>query len=364
MTVIDADAHVVTRGAESLELIRSVLERWPEQVSVRTDGVPGLVIEGRGYPQLDGPGAGCPPGSGLVEGDISPATPDGMLADAARDGIDEMVLFPGFGHFALSITDEKLAVDVARSYNQWLADFCARGHGRLHGAAVLPIDFPAAAAELAGESRALGLVAGVIPPAPRTGNLDSRAFDEVYAAAVDADLPLTVHGGPGVHLEKPGYDRFTNYIQVHCVSFPFEQMVAMTALVTGGVFERHPRLRCALLEAGAGWLPYFVERLHEHWERRGDWIPGGWRRPPAEYVRAGNLYVTCESDERMLPAVIDALGADCLMFASDYPHWDSAWPESTRALRERADIDADAREAILSGNARRFYGLPTPADLG
>ena len=111
------------------------------------------------------------------------------------------------------------------------------------------------------------------------------------------DMALGVHGAPGIHLPKIGVDRFTNYIQVHCISFPFDQMTAMTALVSGGVFDRHPTLRVAFLEAGAGWLPWFIERLGEHYESRGDWIPGGWQRPPAEYVAAGNMAVTCEPDE-------------------------------------------------------------------
>lgn len=67
--------------------------------------------------------------------------------------------------------------------------------------------------------------------------------------------------------------------------------------------------------------------------------------------------MTCEPDEDMLPAVIAALGADFLMFASDYPHWDSDWPESTKPLRTRQDITDADREKLLGGNARRFYGL-------
>ena len=76
-------------------------------------------------------------------------------------------------------------------------------------------------------------------------------------------MPLGIHGAPGIHLPKIGVDRFTNYIQVHCISFPFDQMTAMTALVSGGVFDRHPQLRVAFLEAGVGWVPFFIDRLHE-----------------------------------------------------------------------------------------------------
>ena len=89
--------------------------------------------------------------------------------------------------------------------------------------------------------------------------------------AADLDVALGFHGAPGVHLPKIGVDRFTNYIQVHCVSFPFDQMTAMTSLVSGGVFDRHPKLRVAFLEAGVSWVPYFMDRMHEHWEKRGDW---------------------------------------------------------------------------------------------
>jgi predicted TIM-barrel fold metal-dependent hydrolase len=141
------------------------------------------------------------------------------------------------------------------------------------------------------------------------------------------------------------------------VSFPFDQMTAMTALVSGGVFDRHPRLRVAFLEAGVTWVPYFIDRLHEHWEKRGSWIPNGWQRDPREYVARGQIYVSCEPEETILPGVIDTCGDDFIMYASDYPHWDSEFPESSKPLRERTDIGDAARSAILGGNARRFFAI-------
>jgi predicted TIM-barrel fold metal-dependent hydrolase len=104
-------------------------------------------------------------------------------------------------------------------------------------------------------------------------------------------------------------------------------------------------------------VPYFIDRLHEHFEKRGDWIPGGWRRDPREYVASRQIYVSCEAGETLLPAVVDALGADFVLYASDYPHWDSEFPESARGLRERTDLSAETRAKIMGENARRFYGL-------
>jgi predicted TIM-barrel fold metal-dependent hydrolase len=355
--VIDADAHAVEGG----ELFGEILTRFPDQVRPAEGGVLAMMIEGRQYPQFSGPGAGCPPEHGLTTAEgVDPKTVEGVLANADTDGIDEMVLFPSFGLCVPTIRDPELAGGIARLYNRWAAEFCAKARGRLHGVAVVPMEHVDDAVAVMTEAKDLGLVCTIVPPALVDRNLDHPDMDGFYAAAVDLDMALGVHGAPGIHLPKLGVDRFDNYIQVHCISFPFDQMTAMTALVSGGVFERHPRLRVAFLEAGAGWLPWFVERLHEHYESRGDWVPRGWQRPPEEYVAAGNVRVTCEPDEGTLPSIVDALGDDCVMFASDYPHWDGAWPHATSELRQHAEGRlSDAALAKVAGtNARAFFGLP------
>jgi predicted TIM-barrel fold metal-dependent hydrolase len=360
LEVVDADAHVV----EPVEFFVELFKRFPADVAVRADTRLGVVIEGRPYPDFTGPGAGCPPDKGLTEAaGVDPGSVEGVLANADTDGIDEMVMFPSFGLCVPTLDSPHLGAGLARLYNEWVAGFCAESGGRLHAPAVVPVEHVELAVAVMTEAKALGLVCTVVPPALKTRNLDHPDLDPFYAAAADLDMPLGVHGAPGIHLPKIGVDRFDNYIQVHCVSFPFDQMAAMTALVSGGVFDRHPRLRVAFLEAGAGWLPWFVERLTEHFESRGDWIPGGWKRPPAEYVAAGNIRITCEPDEKTLPAVVEALGDECVMFASDYPHWDGAWPRATTELREHAvgRLSDESLARVAGANARTFFGLGAPA---
>jgi len=287
----------------------------------------------------------------------NPVTPEGVLGDADRDGIQQLVFYPSFGLCAPTIEDRQVAVGFAQLYNEWMADWCRQGRGRFYGVAVLPLEYIEESIAVLRRAKDLGLVAAAIVPALKTRNLDHPDLDRFYAAASDLDMPLGVHGAPGIHLPKIGVDRFTNYIQVHCISFPFDQMLAMTAMISGGVFDRHPRLRVAFLEAGVGWVPYFVDRLHEHFEKRGFWIPRGWQRDPREYIERGNVWVTCEAEEPILPGVVQILGADFAMYASDYPHWDSAWPNSTKPLRERQDLSDDTRTRLAGTNARRFYGI-------
>ena len=352
--VIDADAHVI----EGPVFLSQALARWPNHVTVREGPGGGIAVEGRRYPEPEGPGAGCPPAHALNQAaGRNPSSVEGVLSDADREGIDKMVLFPSFGLGLPSFRDPTFAAEFAAFYNSWIRDWCSQAQGRLLGVAIVPIENVDTSIKLITEAKQAGLVCTVVPPGLWERNLDHRDLDPFYAAAQDLDMPLAVHGAPGVHLPKIGVDRFTNYIQVHCVSFPFDMMSALTAIVSGGVLDRHPRLRVAFVEAGVGWVPYLIDRLHEHFEKRGSWIKDGWQHDPREYVERGQIYMTCEPEEPILPAVVDDLGSDFIMYASDYPHWDSDFPESTKPLRERSDISEEVRAKIMGGNAQRFYSL-------
>jgi len=352
--VIDADAHVL----EGPSFFSEALKRWPGQVRVSVGERPAIVVEGRFYPETEGPGAGCPPRHAVCAASgIDPSSPQGVVADAQREGIDRMVLFPSFGLGIPGFQDPRFATEIADFYNRWVTEWCAPCAGRLFASAVLPVEDVTAAVGVLTRARERGLVCATLPPALRDRNLDHPELDPLWAAAVDLGIAVAVHGAPGVHLPKIGVDRFRQYIQVHCVSFPFDMMTAMTAIVSGGVLERHPRLRVGFLESGVGWVPYFLDRLGEHFEKRGDWIADGWKRPPREYLERGQIFASCESGEPLLPAAIADLGQEFILYASDYPHWDSEFPESSRKLRERHDLTPEARAAILGGNAQRFFAI-------
>jgi hypothetical protein len=352
--VIDSDAHVI----EGEELMAEVMARFPDKVRLSRPGEDGhLFIEDRPYPKSTGPGAGCRADRGLcLERGADPFTMEGVLRDADREGIDELVLFPSVALGLPGFRDLAFAAEFARLYNAWLARYCATSGGRLHGVAVVPIEDVAASAALMRPAKDAGLVATMIPAVLRSRNLDHPDLEPFFAAAEELDMPLAVHGAPGIHLPPLGAERFDNYLQVHAVSFPFDMMVATTSVVLGGVFERHPRLRVGLFEAGVGWVPYFVHRLDGHVEKRGELTPHCKRRPQ-EYVARGQLYASCEADEPGVRFAAEALGAHWILFASDYPHWDGDFPDATRPLRERSDLDASVRGRILGGNARTFFGL-------
>jgi predicted TIM-barrel fold metal-dependent hydrolase len=352
--VIDSDAHVIEGG----DLMTELIARFPDKIRFSQPGEDGaLFIEDRPYPQSAGPGAGCRPDEGLcLERGANPFTVDGVMQDADREGIDALVFFPSAMLGLPAFDDQQFAAEVARLYNRWLARYCAQRPGRLYGAALVPIEDVSTSIAIMGEAKELGLVVTMIPAVLERRNLDHPDLEPFYAAAAELDMPLGVHGAPGIHLPKLGSERFDNYLQVHCVSFPFDMMVASTALVLGGVLERHPRLRVALLESGVGWVPYFFERMGEHVEKRGKLAPEC-KHAPRDYITRGQLYVSCEPEEAAVPFAVEQLGSDFILFASDYPHWDSDFPHATRPMRERSDLPADVRRRILGENACTFYGL-------
>src|SRR5438874_1711648 len=79
-----------------------------------------------------------------------------------------------------------------------------------------------------------------------------------------------------------GLDRYDNFFMTHMISHPFEQMLAALSIIAGGVLERFPRLKVAFLESGCGWLPFWLHRMDEHYEKRAHEVP--WlTMKPSEY---------------------------------------------------------------------------------
>jgi predicted TIM-barrel fold metal-dependent hydrolase len=274
-------------------------------------------------------------------------------------GIEVAVLYPSQGLYAAAVADlpGDLALAICRAYNEWIVEFCAYAPRRLRPAAMLVgLHDPEAAAREAERLGRQGFRALLVRPNPIGGRtLGHPAYEPLWTACERAAIAVGVHEGAGSHLDTAGSERFRGFFAVHTASHPVEQMLALLALVAGGVFERHPALRVAFLEAGCGWVPYWLWRMDDHWEKtRG--VEGEPELPlrPSAYFRR-QCWVTCEGDEPDLARVAAHLGEDRLIFGSDYPHPDHAWPGTVDDIR-RAPLDERAKRRILWDNPVELYG--------
>lgn len=274
-------------------------------------------------------------------------------------GIDAAVLYPSIGLFVpfLPNLSTSESVDACRSYNEWIASYCAEAPRRLFGAGILPLADPAAAEKEVTRCADSGLVAMMARPNFLYGrNLGEDIYDGIYAALADSGLVLSVHEGLGL-MNQPviGADRFSSFAQRHAVSHPMEQMSAMASLMMDGALERAPTLKVAFLESGTGWLPYWLHRLDEHCEWMAETECDELGLLPSEYF-ARQCVISTEADDALCASVIESVGADHVMWASDFPHPDAIFPGSARAFIDNVG-ESGTTDAVLWDTPVDFYAV-------
>jgi hypothetical protein len=122
-----------------------------------------------------------------------------------------------------------------------------------------------------------------------------------------------------------------------------------------------PNLRLAFLEIGATWLPYWLDRMDEHWELRGEFEAPHLKKKPSEVVRESRIYFSLEAEERLLPQTIEYLGDGHFLYASDIPHWDGEFPKNLEYLWNHPDLSRETKEKIAYHNGRTYFQLKRPA---
>lgn len=270
-------------------------------------------------------------------------------------GLEQSVLYPTSNLGAGWLREPDFAVARCMAYNNLLSEEYMKVSPRFRGVALLPAQDPAEAAkELRRCVTELGMVGGVFPEGPYL--LGKREFDPVYEEAQRLDVPITIHGSGRVHgmIEEYMFERF---VQVHSIGHSFTQMKQFTSIIFEGVPERFPNLRLGFLEAGCGWVVYLLDRMDERYRIRGAVDAPALTKSPSEYVADGNIFISMESDERLLPVTLDILGDDIFVFASDFPHWDAEFPENIKYMMSRTDLSDEVKSKITRENALRLYGM-------
>jgi len=304
---------------------------------------------------------------GSREGKVSPSIPytqgrkggfdpHARIPDMDAEGIDAAVLYPSLGLFLGAVQDPDFAAATCRAYNRWLADYCKPYPERLFGAAMLPMQtVEGAVQEMKYAAKELGFRAGFIRPNPYNGRvLHDRAYDPLWTEAQDMGFSIGIHGGSESGQQTLAMDRFTRGGAVrHVVAHTFEMMAAATSLIMCGVCDRFPRLRIAFLEAGGGWMAGWLDRMDRHVDDVGMNDTGLSTRPSDIFRR--QCFISFEPVEGSLPLLADYLGADNILWATDYPHLDG-FTDAPKMIKAMG-MPPHTLNKILAGGARRYYGL-------
>jgi len=359
--VIDADSHIHDYQLDWPALLPAELRDVAPRTVYEPSGFAHIEVEGRLLPggehNLEArnaewsrdPSRWSPPRRGEFEAAA-------RLPDMDEMGIDICVVFGGHCFLVSSkVESSEVANATLRAYNEHLGRYCATAPDRLKGVAMVAMQSPrSAAAELERAVSELGLVGVVLPPHHANGTtLDDPGLDPIWATAEALDVPVCIHT-IGAQI-SPIQAFLDDTVMGHAYG-GIPSMLALGHLITGGVLDRFPRLTFCFLETGAGWVPYFMDRLQGSYATFGSRVhPLG--RTPEEYLRGGQLYFAADPDELTLPAVVDAIGADWLVIGSDYCHPEGMCPHTMRVLADRDDLSPDVRRKILYENPKRLYRL-------
>jgi predicted TIM-barrel fold metal-dependent hydrolase len=271
-----------------------------------------------------------------------------QLAAMDVEGIDAAMLFPslGLGVMGVAGAHPEITTAAARVYNDWVADFCSVAPHRLLGAGMIdPRDVDGAVSEARRCVGELGLPSVFLRPNPVDArNWHDGAYEPLWSAVEELGIPVCFHEGSAVTLPQVASDRYDVHAFWHACTHPMEQQMAMLSVVLGAVAERHPSLRFAFLESGAGWLPYWMWRLDESIEVEGREFPELKLRP-SEYVQR-QCFVSMDTDEHTGISAIDAFNGDAhVIWGSDYPHPDAKYPA---ALTTLSNVDGMTPERLRS----------------
>jgi len=316
-----------------------------------------------------------PPGAFATtpDGRFQNPGPEGWLTFMDQIGFDYAVLFPTAGQRIGRIVDRDYALGAARAYNDWLAETYLRRDARFKGIALLPMhDAEAALAELHHAYTELGMCGVLFPATGVHLNLGAKPYWPVYAEAARLGCPIVVHGGGHWDL---GMETMNVSTGANAIGHPMSLAIALAEMVLNNLFDHFPGLRVAYLEGGPLWFLMALERLSRSYEAgvpinpRGELLHLPEGQTVADYIRtliqAGRLTVGIEGGESDLAYAIKVAGEQAFMFSSDFPHEVNVQTvrKEIGELREREEISEAAKQAILRGNAARFYKLDSVVTL-
>lgn len=349
---VDCDVHTALRAPA--DLYQFLPKRWQEHWQTTGFRHRHALLGITQYPRLS-PGAGMrvdswPPNGGPPGSDL------GFLREQLLDGlnVETGVMIPT----SVGCSNERnldFGAALASAVNRWQIAFWCEPEPRLRGSVLVALENPDEAVKeierWAGDRR---FVQVWMPP--RTLEpLGRRRYRRVLAAAAANGFPVALHlGGTNGHSStSSGWPSF--YHEEHHSYIQSMEAIA-TSMIVEGVFEDIPDLKMVLVEGGFAWVTPLSWRLDKHWKRLKQEVPH-LRRTPSEYLRDHFWYTTQPMEDPEHPEdlerIMDGIGWDRVMFATDYPHWDQDDPRYAIKI----PLPQAKREMLFRATARQLYKL-------
>jgi predicted TIM-barrel fold metal-dependent hydrolase len=295
--------------------------------------------------------AGCAPGAMDLKERLE-------ILDA--EGMAKAVIYPTLGLlWEAEMFDIELAAAHCRAYNRWIADFCGDSGGRLVPIAHVSLGDPQEAAHELQRAVKAGCKGAFVAPYTITRKPHGHPdHDVVFAAAQDLGVPIAIHPG----LEPAAFSIHQRFDGMGWADWYFDLFAAQgvghafATLFQYGVFDRFPSLRVCVLESGAGWIGYWLDRGDAIYRHTGLGGTVQLKEPPSYYFKR-QCYISADPDERSIAAMTQLVGEDRFFWASDYPHPDHPGDYLEELRGMVAGMTTTARRGVLGENVARAFNL-------
>jgi predicted TIM-barrel fold metal-dependent hydrolase len=286
---------------------------------------------------------------------------EARLGDMALEGIDAEIVFPSAGLMTYMLEHPDAELLSTQAYNDWNNGFFSGHLKTFVRCGILPVrnlDYTVAEIKrLAG----LGFTAAMLPSVIPKGvpNYNDPVWDQVFEAGQNYGIVFVLHTGTGredVRSERGAGGAIINYtIQMCDAQFSIMYMVA------GGVLDRFPGAKVAVIESGASWLAALAERMDEVNEAHDIFVRPKLSLKPSEIIRR-QVAASFQYDRACIMSR-SVTGHQAIMWGSDYPHHEGTFGRSREVvahLFDGIDITEKEKADILGGNAARLFRLPRP----
>lgn len=298
-------------------------------------------------------------------GELLPIAPEYRDRDARLkvmddQGLDGCFLFPtlGVGMEASLDHDPPAVIAAFRAFNRWLEeDWGFAYRERIFAAPMISfVDVDAAVAELEWalehDARVVCFKSGPVFAGSESWSPGDTRFDPIWARVNESGVTVGIHSGDA------GYGRFMSMWeeQSSFEAFRFNPLQGIltsdrpphdtfAALICHGVFDRHPNVRIASIEAGSGWVPGLFKRLKKACSQ----MPNAFGHDPLEAFRE-HVWVAPFYEDN-LTALKELIGVEHVLFGSDWPHAEGlADPRSFADDLRAFDYSQDEIRTIMAEN--------------
>ena len=293
------------------------------------------------------------PAIGVEDDDV-----DARIRDMDEEGVDVQIMVPGVPE-GLALLDPEYVSGFTRAYHRSTADFCAEYPDRLKAYMSASGDDVEGSVQEIKTWASSKWAAGVWVTPGINKPLDHPDMEPLWQAIEEAGLAVVHHSTAYNYPYFPGYqDVWDNLFLGRLFSHPWGGMRATAAFLGAGILDRHPNLRFVVLECGCGWLPFLARRADEQVEYVGS--TASLDKKISEYMMDGRFFCSIEmhEGEDMIQMVNQLLGDGVLMYASDYPHPETKFPDSVDTVMAWKTLSEETRHKLFWGNAERAFGEP------